>query len=151
MRMRRGRLLVLLLAVVLALGGGSVAVWATQRPVPVVLDPACPAFLTHTSNATEDFGDTVEWGRRTYWRSDGSTRAADRLGVVTCSVLADRGNTGWRVAPGPWPDGAATVLPRGTPLHLPTEDRGGRGLVARTSEGDVLYCVEDDQASGPTC
>lgn len=141
----------LLLAVVLVLGGGSVAVWATQRPQRVVVDPACPALLTHTDNATEDFGDTVSWAGRTYWRTEGKTRGAARLGVVTCSVLTDRGDTRWRTAPGPWPDGAATVLPRGTSLHVPVEERGGRGLVARTAEGDRLYCLEDDVVAAPAC
>lgn len=66
-------------------------------------------------------------------------------------MLADKGDSGWRVAPGPWPDGAATVLPRGTSLHHPFEDRSGRGLVARTSDGDRLSCLEDEQTFAPTC
>ena len=141
----------LVLAGVLIVAGVSIGSWYVNRPVPVVVDPACPALLTNTSNATEDFGDTVKWAGRTYWRSEGETRAAAQVGVVTCSAIADLGGRGWRVAPGPWPDGAATVLPRGTSLHVPSEDRGGRGLVARTRDGDRLYCVEVDPASPATC
>lgn len=141
----------LLLAVALVAVGGSTAYWFTHRQVPVVFDPACPALLTNTSNAAEDFGDAVDWAGRTYWLTEGKTRGAAQVGVVTCSFLTDRGDSGYRVALGPWPDGAATVLPRGTSLHAPAEDRAGRGLVARTSKGDRLYCSEDEQAGAPVC
>jgi hypothetical protein len=151
MAVRRTRLLVVVLAAVVVLAGASVGVWFTQRQVPVVVDPACPPLLTHTTTATEDFGDAVTWAGRTYWLTEGKTRAGAQVGVVSCSVTNDLGNREWRVAPGPWPDGAATVLLRGTSLHAPAEDRAGRGLVARTSEGDRLYCLEDAQAFAPAC
>jgi hypothetical protein len=147
---RRGRLL-LLLAGALVVAAASVGLWSTYRQAPVVVDPACPPLLSNTSSATEDFGDTVTWAGQTYWLTSGKARGGEQVGVVTCSFLADRGDSGLRVAPGPWPDGAATVLARGTSLHVPAEDRAGRGLVARTSEGDLLYCLEDDQAFAPTC
>lgn len=151
MTTRTRRVLVLVLAVVLVLGVTSYGLWRTQREVPVVVDPACPALLTNTSNGAEDFGDTVEWGGRTYWSSEATTTAAAQVGAVTCSVSAMPNEDGWRVATGAWPDGAATFLARGTTLHLPREDRAGRGLVARTSDGDRLYCRDDGSAEPPTC
>ncbi len=141
----------MVLVAVLVLTGASVADWFTHREVPVVVDPACPALLTNSSNGSEDFGDTVHWGGRTYWSSEGRTTAAAELGVVTCSVSAMPNEDGWRLAPGAWPDGAATFLPRGTTLHLPREDRSGRGLVARTPDGDRLYCRDEGSAEAPTC
>lgn len=148
---RRRRLLLVVLAVVVVAATASVGFWLTHRQLPVVVDPACPALLTNTVDATEDFGDTVTWAGQTYWLTGGDVRGAAQVGVVTCSYLADRGDSGWRVAPGPWPDGAATVLPRGTSLHVPAEDRAGWGLVARTSAGDRLYCLEEGQTFAPAC
>jgi len=151
MAVRRTRLLVVVLAAVVVLAGGSVAVWSTQRQVPVVVEPACPPLLSNTTSATEDFGDAVTWAGQTYWLTEGKTRAGEQVGVVSCSVISDLGDRRWRVAPGPWPDGAATVLLRGTSLHAPAEDRAGRGLVARTANGDHLYCLEDAATLAPTC
>jgi len=139
------------LVVVLVLAGASAALWSTYRQVPVVVDPACPALLTNTRNGTDDYGDTVEWAGQTWWRSEARTTAdGAQLGVVTCSMSDMPNDHGWRVAPGRWPAGAATVLPRGTTLHLPREDRAEQALVARTAEGDHLYCLDDD-AGPPTC
>jgi hypothetical protein len=151
MTTRARGVLVLALVAVLVVAGASYGVWRSQRQVPVVVDPACPALLTNTSNGAEDFGDTVEWNGQTYWSSEGRTTAAAQLGVVSCSVSAMPNERGWRVATGAWPDGAATFLPRGTTLHVPREDRAGRGLVARTTDGDRLYCRDDGSAAPPTC
>ena len=46
---------------------------------------------------------------------------------------------GWRVAPGAWPDGTATRLPRGTVLRA----TGDRELVADEPGGPTLYCQAD--------
>jgi hypothetical protein len=149
---RPGRLLLLVLAAVVVLAGGSAAFWFTHRKISVVVDPACPRLLTNTRNSTDDYGDTVEWAGQTWWRSEARTTAdTEQVGVVTCLVSAMPNEHGWRVASGRWPDGAATVLPRGTTLHLPREDRAEQGLVARTAEGDRLYCLDDDPAGPPTC
>ncbi len=146
---RRRVLLVVLAVVVVA--GALTGRWWTTRQVPVVVDPACPPLLTNTSNGTDDYGDVVEWDGRTWWRSEGRTTAdAEQVGVVGCVVTEMPNAHGWRVAAGPWPDGAATVLPRGTTLHLPREDRAEEALVARTAEGDRLYCLDDDVGS-PSC
>jgi hypothetical protein len=94
----------------------------------------------------------VEWDGRTWWRSEGRTTAdTEQVGVVTCLVGEIPNEHGWRVAGGDWPDGTATVLPRGTTLHLPREDRAEQALVARTVEGDLLYCLEDAQTGVPAC
>ena len=142
----------LALAVVLVVVGASVGYRYSQRQVPVVVDPACPALVTNTSNGTQDFGDTVTWAGQTWWRSERrATAGAAQLGVVTCLVADIPNEQGWQVASGPWPDGAATALPRGTTLHPPREDQAAPALVASTTEGDVLYCVEDAQTGTPGC
>ncbi len=140
---RRWRLLVLVLVVVLA-GAVAGTAWSVRRPVPVVVDPACPPLLRGTSSATDDYGDTVDWHGQTYWRSEDRTRAGEQVGVVTCSISTMPNEQGWSVAQLPWPDGTATVLPRGTTLHLPREHRSGPALVARTTTGDRLYCLVED-------
>jgi hypothetical protein len=142
---------VVVLAAVVALAGASVGFWFTHREVEVVVDPACPPLLTNTRSSTDDYGDTVEWAGQTWWRSEARTTAdVEQLGVVTCSMSDLPNEHGWRVAPGRWPDGATTVLPRGTTLHPPREDRAEQAIVARTAEGDRLYCLDDD-AGPPTC
>lgn len=141
----------LVLAVALVVAGTSVAFWSSHRQLPVVVDPACPALVTNTSRSTQDFGDTVTWGGRTWWSSEATTTAAAQVGAVTCSVSAMPNENGWRVTSDPWPDGAATLLPGGTTLHLPREDRAGRGLVARTPDGDRLYCRDEGAAEMPAC
>jgi hypothetical protein len=152
MTSRGRRVLVVVIAVVLVLGAASYGVWRTQRQVPVVVDAACPALLTNTRNSTDDYGDTVEWAGQTWWRSEARTTGdLEQVGVVTCSVSAMPNEHGWRVAQGRWPDGVATVLPRGTTLHLPREDRAEQGLVARTADGDHLYCLDDEPAGPLSC
>lgn len=147
----RRRVLLVALAVVVVVGvlAGR---WWTTRQVPVVIDPACPPLLTNTSDATDDYGDTVHWDGRTWWRAEGRTTAdTDELGEVVCSISQMPNEHGWRVSQQGWPDGTATVLPRGTRLYTPSEDRAEQALVARTADGDVLYCLDDDQPGPPSC
>ena len=83
--------------------------------------------ISGTSDATDDYGDTVHWSGRTWWRTEGRTRADTGLasGVVTCSIAEIPDENGWRVSQQGWADGTATVLPRGTRLYSPREDRAG--------------------------
>ena len=144
-RVTRRRLLAVLavLAVV-----AVVVAWAAARRPPrqelVVVDPACPPLVSGTSDAADDYGDTVEWSGRTWWRTEGRTTADTHLasGVVICSIAEIPNAKGWRVAQQDWADGVATVLPRGTRLYSPREDRAGSALVAATPQGDVLYCPD---------
>jgi hypothetical protein len=154
MRTARRRALVVALVVVLvaAVVGGTAAYRHAHRQVLVVVDPACPPLVTNTSDATDDYGDVVQWEGQTWWRSEARTRAdSDEFGVVTCTVGSIPNEHGWRVAQQGWPDGTATVLPRGTRLYGPREDRAERTLVARTAAGDVLYCLDDDHSGPPAC
>jgi hypothetical protein len=139
---RRRRLVVLVLAAVVVLAAAVVGVWFTQRQLPVVVDATCPALLTNTSNASEDFADVVTWRGRTYVAvEDGPDWAqGDTAGAVTCSIGEMDNPEGWRVAPGAWPDGTATRLPGGTVLHLV----GDRALAADESGALTLYCETDD-------
>ena len=140
----RGRVLVVLVLVVtVAVIVASTVSFVRQRRAPVVVDAACPALLPGTSDATDDYGDVVRWSGRTWWRTEGRTKADTNLvGVVTCSLGDLPNENGWRIAP-EWSDGVATVLPRGTELHTASEDRAREALVARTSGGDVLYCPDE--------
>src|SRR4051794_79686 len=96
MATRARGVLVLALVVALVVAGAAYGVWRTQRQVPVVIDPACPALVTNTSNGSDDYGDTVHWGGRTYWSSEARTTAgAEQLGVVTCSVSDMPNEHGW--------------------------------------------------------
>ena len=148
---RSVRLAAVLVAVVAVLVGSTAWFRYAHRQVPVVVDPACPPLITHTSNATDDYGDVLQWQGRTWWRTERRTTAdTNALGVVTCSVTAMPNPHGWRVAQQGWADGTATVLPRGTPLFTPAEDRAEEAVVARTAEGDRLYCLDDD-AGAPSC
>lgn len=147
----RGRVLVVLVLVVtVAVIVASTVSYVRQRRAPVVVDAACPALLPGTSDATDDYGDVVEWRGQTLWRSEQRTTAGEQVGVVGCSVTSMPNPDGLRVSQLPWPDGTATVLDRGTTLHLPQEDRGGPALVARTADGDVLYCP-DVENGPPAC
>lgn len=147
----RGRVLsVLALVVVVVVVVASTVSWWDARRQPVVVDAACPALLPGTSNATEDFGDVVAWQGQVLWRTEERTGAGEQVGVVGCTVVSMPNPDGLRVAPLPWLDGTSTVLPRGTTLHQPREARSGPALVARTSDGDVLYC-RDVENGPPTC
>ncbi len=143
-------LAVLALVVVVAVVVASTVSWWTHRQEPRVVDAACPPLLTNTSNAADDYGDVVAWSGRSLWRTGGRTTAGEQVGVVGCSVSSMPDRDGLRVSQLPWADGTATVLPRGTTLHRPREDRGGSALVARTAAGDVLYCP-DVENGPPTC
>lgn len=139
----RGRVLVVLVLVVtVAVIVASTVSFVRQRQAPVVVDASCPALLPGTSNATDDYGDTVESAGQTWWRTEGRTTAEPSLqvGVVTCSISEMPNENGWKVAQDDWADGVATVLPSGTRLYSPREDRAGEALVASTPGGDVLYC-----------
>lgn len=144
-------MLVVLAVVLVALGavGVSSVYRYAHREVPVAGDPACPALLTNTSNAAEDFADVVTWAGRTYVRADDGPDWAlsDVTGVVGCSIGEMDNPSGLRVADGPWPDGTATRLPRGTELHL----TGDRTLVASEPGGPTLYCVADPTTLEPEC
>ncbi|MGI3782332.1 MAG: hypothetical protein ACRYG2_16345 [Janthinobacterium lividum] len=145
----RGRILLVLLAAVVVLAGTSVAFWFTHREVPVVVDPACPALLSNTTNAAVDFADVVTWGGRTYVRAEDGPDwvLGDVTGVVGCSVGEMDNPKGWQVATGPWPDGTATRLPRGTALR----DAGEHALVAEEPGSLTLYCEGDPGTLAPTC
>ena len=144
--------IVLVVALVVAAVGGVAGYRYAHRQVLVVVDPACPPLVTNTSDATDDYGDVLQWGGQLWWRSEGRTKAGtDELGVVTCTVGAIPNEHGWKVAQQGWPDGTATVLPRGTRLFTALEDRAEQAVVARTDQGDVLYCLDDDPAGPPTC
>lgn len=137
---RRRRLVLIVVAAVLVLSGASVALWLGHRQVRVVVDPACPPLLTHTDDRTQDFADVVTWEGRTYVRAEHGPdlEPTEDVGVVTCLVGAMRNPEGWRLAPGPWPDGTATRLPEGTVLRR----AGERGLAAVEADGPTLYCVQ---------
>ena len=139
----RGRvLIVLVLVVTVAAIVASTVSFVRHRQAPVVVDAACPPLLPGTSNATDDYGDTVQWAGRVWWRTEGRTKAdSNPVGEVTCSIGDIPNENGWKIAPG-WADGVATVLPRGTRLSSPSEDRAGEALAASTPGGDVLYCPE---------
>ena len=147
----RGRVLVVLaLALVVTVVGASTVSWWTHRQVQVVTDSACPPLLTNTSDAADDYGDVVEWHGQSLWRTELPTRAGEQVGVVGCAIGSMSNPEGLRVAQTPWADGTSTWLPRGTTLHLPREGHAGPALVARTPEGDVLYCP-DVENGVPTC
>jgi hypothetical protein len=159
MVLRRRRLLVVVLAAVVVLVGASVGVWSTQRQVPVVVDPACPPLLTNTSNGLDDYADLVTWGGNRYVGAAAyddtpkvtEVRAGAVLGLVTCSFSSMSNDRGWSVAPGPWPDGTATGLERGTPLRAVEGRAPGRALLAQTAEGDRLYCLADAETLDARC
>lgn len=147
-------LLVVVLAVVLAAGAVTTG-WLVRRPGPVppggVTTPGCPSLLPGTLDAVQDFADLVVWRGRTY--VSGSDKDADvgtQLGTVTCSIEQMDNPDHWRIGPTPWPDGTATGLVNGTPLYVATGYEPGRALVARTADGDRLYCAADDSLV-PTC
>ncbi|SEQ02438.1 hypothetical protein [Microlunatus flavus] len=138
----RGRvLMVLFLVLMVVVVVASTVSYVRHRSDPVVVDAACPPLLPHTSNATDDYGDTVHWDGRTWWRTEGRTKAdGNVVGVVTCTVAEIPNENGWRVSPRGWADGTATVLPKGTRLTTASEERIHEALVASTAGGDVLYC-----------
>ncbi|MGI3780474.1 MAG: hypothetical protein ACRYG2_06810 [Janthinobacterium lividum] len=141
--------MVLLIAVVLVVVGAGVGYRYVHRQVPVVVDPACPALLTNTSDAAQDFADVVTWDGRTFVRAEErpSRVLSDVAGVVGCSVGEMDNPKGWGLAPGPWPDGTATGLPSGTELRRTSD----RGLVAAAPEGPILYCEADAGTLDPSC
>jgi hypothetical protein len=149
---RRVLVVALVVALVAAVAVGTAWYRYAHRQVLVVVDPACPPLITNTSDATDDYGDVLQWDGQTWWRSEGRTKAdTNQLGVVTCTVGSIPNEHGWRVAQQGWPDGTATVLPRGTRLYTSLEDRAEQTVVARTDAGDVLYCLDDDRPGPPRC
>ncbi|SDS62943.1 hypothetical protein [Microlunatus soli] len=131
---RRAIVLIMVGALVVA-GPAAFFAWLTfsrlrEFTERAVIAPGCPAVLVGSNNAAEDFADMVTWQGRFYVRTEWaagypeSVRQIvkdvvldDRVATVNCS-LADRSSTdGQMIAPGPWPDGTATGLPKGTVLH----------------------------------
>ena len=150
-----------MLAVALVLAGASVAFWRLSRPapVPVSVDPACPALLRGTSDALDDYADLVTWAGHRYVSaaSDEDTPEVDEvtvgalLGRVTCSFVSMPNDQGWSVAPGAWPDGTATTLEKGTTLRAVVDLDPGRALVAQSVDGPRLYCLADPTTLEALC
>ena len=147
------------------------AVWAgvaeegEEPGPPTVLRAGCPAVLPGTSNALDDYADMVVWQGRSYLQAgqvpqeptaDSPVPATLRLGAVVTTVdcsLTDRSVAdGQRLAPGPWPDRTATVLPSGTTLSAVRGADPACVLGTRRGADVVAYVAIDlDGDWSPLC
>ena len=95
--------IVLVVALVVAAVGGVAGYRYAHRQVPVVVNPACPALVTNTSDAAQDFADVVTWTGRTYVKAEDGPDwvQGDVAGVVGCSIGEMDNPKGWGVATGP--------------------------------------------------
>lgn len=119
----------------------------------------CPALLPGTSNGLDDYADMLVWQQRTYVADrelPGVNLAHAKLGgrvtTITCNVYEwSAQNGGLRAAPGPWPDGTATGLEVGTPVHRVRGVKTECALGARNSDGDlrVFVAVDFDREGMP--
>ena len=142
-------LTVLALLVVVTVVVASTVSWWTHRQVRVAGDPACPARLTGTSSATQDFADLLVWQGRTYVHVEQGpdVTGGDEVGRITCSVGDIDNPEGLGLESLPWPDGTATTLPRGTVLRA-----AGRDALLAYPPGEArLYCLGDAGTVDPPC
>jgi hypothetical protein len=112
----------------------------------------CPSLLPGTSDALDDYFDMIIWERRKYVADqklpgEDLTRAqlGDRITTITCNVYEwSAKNGGLRAAPGSWPDGTATGVQVGTPVHELRGVKAECALGTRNSDGDLRVFVAVD-------
>ncbi len=137
-------------ALVIAAAGGLVGWFAGRADPDVVLVPGCPALQRDRSGsaASGDYLDMVVWQGREYVAlGTGPAVPRKALGkpvtTVGCSLNELGAGTGWRVAPGPWPNRCASGLASGVPLHalvsVPADCR-----LAAVVDGEVRVYVAMD-------
>ena len=145
--------------------GLAIGVWVTlkdrnpQTGPPAVVKAGCPAVLPGTSDALDDYADMVVWQQRTYVRDEGrygsAVPAEIRLGrpvtTIGCSLADPSSTEGNRVAPGPWPDGTATGLDRGTPMYAVHGTRPFCLLGVKQHTEVIVYVAVDFDDNAPLC